>query len=372
MKLFPTKKEDIYALLDQIDPERYARTRNYVDGAVSYLSPYISRGILSTRDVFEHLKKQNLVWTSVEKFVQELAWRDYFQGVWMRLGEAINSDIKQPQFPVRSQNMPQSVFDCDTGIQGVDKGIRNLIETGYMHNHQRMYVASLVCNVAQCHWQEAAKWMYFYLLDGDWASNACSWQWVAGSFSNKKYYANQENINRYCRTDQVNTYLDFSYEDLPQIDIPGQLVKTRELNFVTNLPQTDDDFCIQSDLPVLIYNWYNLDFEWYKNENVNRVLLLEPDVFKRHPISNQSVKFMMDLAKNIPEIKIFQGSFKELKLKLESPEFIFKEHPLNHYEGSSESRRFLAQPTNKKFNSFFGFWKSIEKQLKSEFEETMA
>jgi deoxyribodipyrimidine photo-lyase len=68
-----------------------------------------------------------------------------------------------------------------------------------------MYIASLACNVAQSQWRIPAKWMYYHLLDADWASNALSWQWVAGTNSNKKYFANQNNINKYCFT-KANEY----------------------------------------------------------------------------------------------------------------------------------------------------------------------
>ena len=86
-----------------------------------------------------------------------------------------------------------------------------------MHNHLRMYVASIVCNVAQSHWINPARWMYYYLLDADWASNSLSWQWVAGSNSNKKYFANQDNINKYCLTTQKGTFLDLDYQKISKI-----------------------------------------------------------------------------------------------------------------------------------------------------------
>ena len=55
-----------------------------------------------------------------------------------------------------------------------------------------MYIASIICNTAKCHWKIPAKWFYYHLKDGDWGSNALSWQWVCGTNSGKKYYANQK------------------------------------------------------------------------------------------------------------------------------------------------------------------------------------
>ena len=367
MTSFTTDAIEIRMLLDKIDPIRYAKTRNFLDGSVTYLSPYISRGVISTKTVFDHLKRKDYSWESAEKLVMELAWRDFFQLVWRNQGDSINEDIKQDQIRVTNREIPVSLIHAETGIDAIDSGIRNLYETGYMHNHLRMYSAALACNVAQCHWREPARWMYYNLLDGDWASNACSWQWVAGSFSNKKYYANQENINRYCQTNQTNTYLDVSYEELSELDIPRQLRHTKVVQFNTPLPATDSNFSLLTELPVLIFNWYNLDFQWHNDMPANRVLLIEPGIFARYPIGEKSMQFMLDLSRNIPEIQVFVGSFEELTQLNPNKNFIFKEHPLNNYRGLEEPREFLISPPNKNFGSFFGFWKTIEKGLQLEF-----
>lgn len=367
MTQFPTKREDIEQLIHAINPTKYASSRNYINGAVTYLSPYISRGIISTRMVFDYLKSKQHTWHEVEKLIQELAWRDYFQHMWNRLGERINEDIKQPQYPIRNQQVPLGLIHTETGVLGIDQGILNLMNSGYMHNHQRMYTASLACNVAHCHWLEPARWMYYYLLDADWASNACSWQWVAGSFSSKKYYANQENINRYCGTEQFGTYLDISYEELPNISIPGQLTKCDLPELRTKLSPTSINHPINKDLPTLLYNWYNLDYNWHVNLEANRILILEPKIFEKYPISEKSMQFMLEISKNIPNLNIFCGSFDELKKEFGLSSFIYKQHPLNDYEGIEEQRQYLTERPTKNFNSFFGFWKSIEQQLRDEF-----
>jgi len=369
MRKFGTQKSDIDALLLAIDPIAYAKSRNFLDGAVTYLSPFISRGVLTTRRVFEHLKNQNYTWEDVEKLVQELAWRDFFQLVWMRLGDQINQDIKQPQEQVKRTDLPKALRVSGTRIEAIDSGIQTLVESGYMHNHVRMYTASVACNIGHYHWLEPARWMYFHLLDADWASNACSWQWVAGAFSQKKYFANQENINKYTGSKQINSYLDVSYEEIAEVDIPGQLMHGEKAVWTTNLPETDAYFHLNSDLSTLIYNWYNLDFEWHKEINCNRVLLLEPSVFERYPVGDKSIKFMLDLAQNIHGIQLFVGEFEELRRIAGESTFIFKEHPLNQYEGLEEPRDFLTPISTKSFNSFFGFWKSIEKQLRADFEK---
>ena len=180
---FETGYDAIIAQVHQIDPIAYGRSRNYLDGAVTRLSPYISRGVISTKQIAEIVLAKGYDLDQIERFLQELAWRDYFQRVWMALGDDINNDIKQPQPNVEHNGIPEALTNANIGITAVDRGIHDLKTDGYLHNHLRMYVASIACNVGRSYWLAPAKWMYYYLLDADWASNALSWQWVAGSFS---------------------------------------------------------------------------------------------------------------------------------------------------------------------------------------------
>ncbi|MDZ7614471.1 MAG: FAD-binding domain-containing protein [Flavobacteriaceae bacterium] len=273
---FATDYTTILEKIDQIDPLKYGKTRNYVDGAVTYLSPYISRGVISTRQVLERVLAKGYKIPEIESFVKELCWRDYFQ----RVGQVknLNQEIKQAQLPVSNHEIPVAVLEGKTGIKGIDEAIQQLYRNGYMHNHCRMYTASLVCNIGKSHWLQPAQWMYYHLLDGDWASNACSWQWVAGANSSKKYYANQENINKYTKTNQVNTYLDKSYEALETIETPAELAATQKFTPETELPLASE-IQVDSQIPTFIYNYYNLDPLWHAKEKGNRILLIEPDFF---------------------------------------------------------------------------------------------
>ena len=94
---FPTDYNEIIERMEAVDPQVYARTRNYVDGAVSYLSPYISRGVLSTRQVYLSLRARGFDLNSAEKFISELAWRDYWQQVWIARGDEIDRDLLHAQ-----------------------------------------------------------------------------------------------------------------------------------------------------------------------------------------------------------------------------------------------------------------------------------
>ena len=236
-----TDFSQILQKLDLLRPVEYAKNRNFIDGDVSKLSPYISRGVISTKQVFEYVMAQGYPFYKIEKFVQELAWRDYWQQIWIDKGTLINSDLKNKQDGVKNHLIPKAIVDGKTSIKAIDDSITEFYESGYIHNHLRMYIASLCCNVAKSHWKLPAQWMYYHLLDADWASNALSWQWVCGSNSNKLYYANQNNINKYCYTTQKNTFLDIEYHQFNDIKIPNELAELKDLKLTTPLPIMTED-----------------------------------------------------------------------------------------------------------------------------------
>ena len=257
-----------------------------------------------------------------------------------------------------------ALHESCTGIEAIDNAIALLYKEGTMHNHLRMYTAFLVCNLAGFHWKHPAQWMYYHLLDGDWASNALSWQWVAGTFSNKKYIANQENINHYTRTFQRGTYLDTSYEELANLNPPQVLMDSYEPILKTILPASDD-LNIDPNLPVFIYNYYNLSPTWRKDEKANRILLLEPRIFDQYPISEKCMNVTLAWAKQINGMQVFVGSFENLKSAAIHSTIYYREHPLNnHYQGYKDERGWITSSHNNIQGSFFSFWKKAEKEIK--------
>lgn len=362
---FPTDYNSILQRIMEIDPGKYAKTRNFLTGAVTYLSPYISRGVISTRQVYESLKARGYTLSQMEKMVSELAWRDFFQRVWQAKGDAMFEDLRQPQPDVYTRELPIALTEATTGIDAVDKGIEALMETGYMHNHLRMYTASIACNIANAHWKAPASWLYYHLLDGDLASNTLSWQWVAAAFSGKKYYCNQENISKYTGSNQKRSYLAVDYGAFPLAEIPEPLRATTTLPLQTNLPETPLP-SVDTNLPLVLYNSYNLDPLWRKEEPANRILLLEPSHFFSYPVSEKVLSFILKLATdNIPGIQIFVGEVAEIPGIQACPAVYSKEHPaFTHYPGQKDSRDWLVPDVSGYFQSFFGYWKKVEKGLK--------
>ncbi len=354
--MFPTDYASILDRIAAIDPLAYGRTRNFEDGAVTKLSPYISRGVISTRMILDAVVARGYRPYKIEKFVQELCWRDYFQ----RIAQARIEDFRFHD-PVPA--MPKALVHAHTGIEAIDRSIQSLFDTGYMHNHMRMYVASIATNIARLDWQGPARWMHYHLLDADFASNNGSWRWVCGAGGRKKYYANQDNINRYFYSRQKNSFLDHDYAVLEQMAPPPALADAAPFEAITRLPGTPAPV-INPSLPVLVYTAYNLDPRWHAGEDANRILLLEPDHFRQYPMSEKSIAFILALARNIPGMQLFTASFEDLQRITGDLPIHYKEHPLNaHFTGEEEPRDWIAPQVSGYFPSFFAYWKKVVKQL---------
>jgi deoxyribodipyrimidine photo-lyase len=214
--------------IDALNLAQYARTRNALAGHVSQISPFITHGILDVPEVISRLadreRQASRLLSVQDKFVFELGWREYFHHAWRVLGD----DIWTPQRAapaaasgnneVYSATMPDDVLNAATGIAVIDDQIRTLYETGYLHNHARMWIASYLVHLRKVDWRVGARWMYGYLLDGDMASNTLSWQWVAGTWTGKPYLFNAENVEKYAPGfDHSGSIIDQSYEALEVI-----------------------------------------------------------------------------------------------------------------------------------------------------------
>ncbi len=206
-----------HARIDAIQPTTYARTRNYLDGAVTRLSPYLTHGFVQVPQVIDRLS-QRCQSSPEDKIVFELAWREYFQHLWRHWGEDIFAARRPPPAASYSPHVPQDVLQGCTGVPVIDAAVRTLYRTGYLHNHARMWLASYLVHLRKTDWKAGAMWMYRHLLDGDLASNTLSWQWVAGTLTGKPYLFNAENVERYApQWSSLGTVLDTGYDALDQL-----------------------------------------------------------------------------------------------------------------------------------------------------------
>lgn len=361
--MFETKYQKIIEQVEGINPVKYAKTRNFLDGHVTRLSPYITRGVLSLPQIRD-MVLQNYGKKESEKFIQELAWREYFQKVWMAKGDEIFSDIRFGQEDAEREGVPAAVADAQTGITVLDKGIKDLYETGYMHNHMRMSVASVVANLGKYQWLQPAKWMYHHLLDGDLASNMLSWQWVAGTSISKKYTTSQSLINYWSNTHQTGTFLGFDRDDFENQPVPEVLQHVLDQILETKLP-AGDEVDVRQETEILLYHPWHLDPTWREDSTGVRVLVLEPSHFEKYPVSEQVINFIITLAKeNIPAIKLFVGEVAELDINDVFQKAYTKEHPaIQHFPAEFDEREWLFPQVQGYYKSFFAFWKECQKYL---------
>ena len=217
---FPPTRTSALARINAVRPSDYARSRNALEGAVSYLSPYITHGLVSLPEVLSGVTSHYAL-DAQHKFVNELGWREYFHHVWQFRGAEIFTNLHEGPLPESdyAKILPADIRIGATGVPVIDMAVRTLYDTGYLHNHARMWLASYVVHIRKVHWRCAADWLYGHLLDGDLASNHLSWQWVAGTGSTKPYLFNAENVQRYAPSawHSPGSVIDQSYEMLDHI-----------------------------------------------------------------------------------------------------------------------------------------------------------
>jgi deoxyribodipyrimidine photo-lyase len=359
---FPTQYLEIIERIKNINANKYTQSRNHLEGAVTYLSPYLTRGVITLPQIRD-IVLQKFSKNDAAKLIQELAWREYFQKLYREKGNEIFNDLRfeQPNVQTRGE-IPESIINADTGITIIDESIKGLYQIGYMHNHARMWNAALVTNIALCHWWEPSRWMYYHLLDGDLASNSLSWQWVCATFSSKQYVAHQELMNA-CSPlpqSQLGTFMDMPRENLLDMNIPPELSETIVPDLPLFLPQGDSINLNEKDL--VIFHPWNLDLNYHADEDVQKVLVIEPSHFEKFPVSEKVMNFIIDIAKeNIPNIKIFVGEFSDVVHDFDGQVYYQYHKNVEHFTGTKEMQDELFPEVQGYYKNFFSFWKECQK-----------
>jgi deoxyribodipyrimidine photo-lyase len=165
------------------DVADYARTRDEPSaGATSLLSPRLRWGELSPHTVWAAAVDSG---AAVSGFLSELGWREFAWHTLFSFPDLATSNLR-PEFdafpwPPPRPDLVSAWQHGRTGIPLVDAGMRELWESGYMHNRVRMVTASFLVKNLLVDWREGERWFWDTLVDADGASNAFNWQWVAGS-----------------------------------------------------------------------------------------------------------------------------------------------------------------------------------------------
>ncbi len=211
-EIFPPTRAAALERLHDFAPHAgraYGEGRNYyatanAPEAVSALSPYLRTGLLSQAEVLRSVLKYHSE-DEANRFIAEVFWRSYWQG-WLALRPSVwdsyLSDIKRLSNEIQTQSglrdRWQSACLGQTGIAPFDLWAHELVRTGYLHNHARMWFASIWVHTLRLPWQLGADFFLRHLLDGCPASNTLSWKWVAGIQTiGKPYLASAENISKF-------------------------------------------------------------------------------------------------------------------------------------------------------------------------------
>ena len=183
---------------------KYAADRNFDPGPenrnnTSLLSQYISHRIIDEQETIR-AAYQKFPFKKIEKFVQEVFWRTYWKG-WLEMRPQVwddyNQDLNNLQNELNSSNYKEAL-EGNTKIPCFNDWVLELKEFGYLHNHARMWFASIWIFTLGLPWQLGADFFLKHLLDGDPASNTLGWRWVAGLHTKGKHYlASEWNINKF-------------------------------------------------------------------------------------------------------------------------------------------------------------------------------
>ncbi|GAA4012863.1 hypothetical protein GCM10022631_25720 [Deinococcus rubellus] len=190
-------------VLAAIDPVEYGQDRSHLDGHVTRLSPYLRHGVLTLTEVRDAALAHapDTAPSRVWKYVNELSWRDYSVRVYAEVGDLIWQDFEpyKTGLPASTyaREFPTDIENGATGAVCIDAWSQQLRETGYLHNHIRMWLASYVVHHRRVWWQGGAAWFITHLLDGDPSSNNLGWQWVASTWRAFPYLWNRGTLIKY-------------------------------------------------------------------------------------------------------------------------------------------------------------------------------
>ena len=271
----------------------YSKLRNFdfgpdQRGNISCLSPYITHGVLSELEVMNlSLKKHSFV--KIEKFIQEVLWRVYWKG-WLELRPLVWSDyiinLKSIREKYKEDPKYLEAIEGKTNIECFNEWVKELKTYNYLHNHTRMWFASIWIFTLDLPWQLGAEFFLKHLYDGDAASNTLGWRWVAGIQTQGKHYlASEWNIKKFTNNRFQNIKLN---ENVPP--------KVSEKTY----PIIKKDFVnpvIENDKTLVIFE-NNLSFEIadLKKYKFNKIVLINnPNEFRKIKLSDKVIKFKTDL-----------------------------------------------------------------------------
>ncbi len=292
-RTFAVKKLDSF--IDN-NLNEYAKLRNFDFGPnkrsnISCISPYVTHGVINEIEIIKKsLKKYSFI--KNEKFIQEVLWRVYWKG-WLELRPDVWTDFKYSLKKLKKEyennNKYIEAINAKTNIDVFNSWVNELKNFNYLHNHTRMWFASIWIFSLKLPWQLGAEFFLQHLYDGDAASNTLGWRWVTGVQTKGKHYiATEWNIKKFTNNRFNNIKLN---ENAPPVN-EDKFYKIISKNF-NNLLPTDDRALIVFD--------NNLSFETsdFVNQKFDKILLVSNDNKNRQIIlSEKLIEFKNALIKD--------------------------------------------------------------------------
>ena len=279
----------------------YSKLRNFDYGPdnrsnISCLSPYITHGIINEKEVIKK-SLDKFSFAKNEKFIQEVLWRTYWKG-WLELRPSVWTDflieLKKIKGDFQNNQNYKTAIEGKTNVECFNYWVNELKENNYLHNHTRMWFASIWIFTLNLPWQLGAEFFMQHLYDGDAASNTLGWRWVAGVQTQGKHYlASEWNIKKFTNNRFSNIKLN---ENAPP-KISEKKYSILKQNF-TNPENIDQNNLIifENNLCFETSDFQNNKFKKFyiiSNKNENRCIKLSEKVlkFKSSLIQDQEQRF---------------------------------------------------------------------------------
>ena len=291
MKFYTSREKALESLDIFINKDivNYSLKRNYDFGPqnrkdISCLSPYITHRLISEYEVAKKVLSKH-PYQNVEKFIQEIFWRVYWKG-WLELRPKVWTDFVEDLKNIENSSEYEKAIKGETNINCFNDWIKELKENNYLHNHTRMWFASIWIFTLKLPWQKGAEFFLRELYDGDAASNTLSWRWVAGiQTKGKNYIAQNWNVNKFTNN---------KYKDLKLNENPQPIIDQREYKIS---PIKIDVAEKKSDRLVFFEN--ELDFKCFNIDNYKKIYcIMLTNEERQVKLGNKVLEYKKNLIKN--------------------------------------------------------------------------
>ena len=289
MKFDSSRAKAIEKLEEFVDKNlsEYSKLRNFDFGPdkrsnVSCLSPYITHGIISEQEIIKK-SLSKFSFSKNEKFIQEVLWRIYWKG-WLELRPNVWSDYLIELNKIREDYKNNlnyiNATKGQTNIECFNTWVNELKDNNYLHNHTRMWFASIWIFTLELPWQLGAEFFMQHLYDGDAASNTLGWRWVAGIQTQGKHYlASEWNIKKFTN----NRFNNIKLNETAPPKVSEKTYTIVKQDFSNKNTDDENLFIFENSLSFETTDFQNHKFKKIyiiSNKNENRSIKLSEKVIK--------------------------------------------------------------------------------------------